>query len=280
MLTGTAPLEAFAADAATMPGFATETAGLGDVELLKVFLEVAVTGRTSTLPPGLHPSNPPTAVLHVWRVGSSPWGPFSMAEARVGCRSGTRPRGLVLGCVVDGPDPAVADLRARWGFPARPGQVVLRRTYDGVRAEVALGGGPVCVVEAFDPVPVDPADLAWTTTLTLAGTPRGTRLVQVEVDHRPVRSERLRARVPVFDATAWAHPDLVPTVVVSASVSVGAATLPRLRFVARPDELAFTGTEPTATDDTEPTATDDTEPTATDDTEPTATDHTEPTAQG
>jgi hypothetical protein len=249
MLSGTARLDDLLVGAATMPDLATAPEALDQVELLKVVTETRFAHRTAALPSGLHPTNPPTAILHVWRVGSSPWGPFSMAEARVGCRSGTRPRGLVLGCVVEGSDAAIAALRSRWGFPARPGRVTLRRTYDGVTASVALQGAggtgaEVCAVHAVDPDPIDGADLAWTTTLTLAHTPRGPRLVQLEVEHRADRAERLQARIDRFDGDAWAHPALTPTHVVSASVTVGAAVLPALRFVARPEELAFTGTEP------------------------------------
>ncbi|MCU0274170.1 MAG: acetoacetate decarboxylase family protein [Acidimicrobiales bacterium] len=244
MLSGTATLADLLLGAATMPDLATAPAELGGVELLKVVTETRFAHRTATLPHGLHPTNPPTAILHVWKAETSPWGPFSMAEARVGCRSGTRPRGLVLGCVVDGPDAAVDALRARWGFPARPGRVALRRTYDGVTASVAVDRVEVCSVHAVDPDPIDGSDLAWTTTLTLAHTPRGPRLVQLEVEHRVERAERVRARVDRFDGDAWAHPALAPTHVVSAAVTVGTAVLPSLRFVARPEELAFTGTEP------------------------------------
>lgn len=244
MLSGTARLADLLVGAAGMPDLATAPEALGEVELLKVVTETRFAHRTAALPSGLHPTNPPTAILHVWRVGSSPWGPFSMAEARVGCRSGTRPRGLVLGCVVEGADEAIAALRARWGFPARPGRVTLRRTYDGVTASVAVEGSEVCAVHAVDPDPIDGSDLAWTTTLTLARTPRGPRLVQLEVEHRVARAERVQARVDRFDGDAWAHPALAPTHVVSAAVTVGAAVLPSLRFVARPEELAFTGTEP------------------------------------
>lgn len=246
MLSGTASLAELLVGAATMPDLATAPEQLGGVELLKVVAETRFADRTAALPSGLHPTNPPTAIIQVWKVASSPWGPFSMAEARVGCRSGTRPRGLVLGCVVDGSDAAIAALRARWGFPARPGRVTLRRTYDGVAASVAVEGVEVCAVHAVDPDPIDGADLAWTTTLTLADTPRGPRLVQLEVEHHVDRAERVRARVDRFDGDGWATPALTPTHVVSATITVGSAVLPTLRFVARPEELAFTGTEPAA----------------------------------
>ena len=47
-----------------------------------------------------------------------------------------------------------------------------------------------------------------------------------------------------FVAEEWGEERLVPVYPVSASLAQGRLTLPELRFVCRPDELAFTGTEP------------------------------------
>ena len=63
--------------------------------------ELPYASREPLLPPGLHPTTPPLMVLLAWRVADSPWGPFSMAQARISCRSGVRPRGFVAGCIVD-----------------------------------------------------------------------------------------------------------------------------------------------------------------------------------
>ena len=242
MLTGTASPESLTAHAATMASFDAEPVDLGGVELLKVTYETRMGQRTASLPPALHPSNPPTLIVHVWRVAESPWGPFAMAEARVGCRSGTRPRGFVIGCIVDG-EAAAGALAAGWGFPVRPGSVELDRGYDRAAAAVHLAGERVCEIDAIEPEPLGLDDIAWTTTMTLAHTPSGLRLVQVDVDHTLDRSERLTPRHLGVDAAAWIHPTLDPYHPVSAAVTVGRATLPALRFVARPDELGFTGTE-------------------------------------
>jgi hypothetical protein len=232
---------------AALADFDTEALTLPGVELLQALCEIAVTGRESSLPSGLHPTNPPTCVLQVWRCPESPWGPFALAQARVGCRSGLRPRGFVQGCVVDGPAAAIAALRGRWGFPAQPGTVELRRGYDGVTAGAAIGGGAGTAVLAFtglDPDPLGPEDVAYTTTLTLADTPRGLRLVQVDADVAPVRAERLRPRLDAFATPGWVHASVVPVHPVSASITVADLTLERLRYVCLPEELAFTGTEP------------------------------------
>jgi hypothetical protein len=46
-----------------------------------------------------------------------------------------------------------------------------------------------------------------------------------------------------FDAGAWGDPRVQPVYPVSASLAVADVTLPRIRFLCRPDVLAFEGTE-------------------------------------
>jgi hypothetical protein len=253
VLRGTGDPDELVGGRATLADFDTEAVTLAGVELLQVVAEIAVAGREASLPSGLHPTNPPTCVLQVWRCPDSPWGPFAQAQVRVGCRSGLRPRGFVQGCVVDAPEAAAA-LRARWGFPARPGAVELRRGYDGVTASASLApagtGGTVVpptavlAISGLDPEPLGVDDVAYTATVTLADTPRGLRLVQVDADVVAARAERLRPRLDAFATADWVHGSVAPVHLVSASIAVADVTLQRLRYVSRPDELAFTGTEP------------------------------------
>jgi hypothetical protein len=101
----------------------------------------------------------------------------------------------------------------------------------------------VVSLRAFDPEPLSPGDVSYSSSVVLAGTPRGMRLVQVDVDAAPARAERVRPRLGEFDAPAWVHPTIDPYHPVSASVARGEMTLQHLRYVCKPDELAFTGTE-------------------------------------
>ena len=250
MLSGTATVEEFMARAATMADFATEACALPGAQVLQLMFETAVGGRQTSLPAGLHPTNPPSMVVQAWHCPESPWGEFSLAMARVQCRSGLRPRGFVQGCVVDNADAAVA-LGARWGFPASVGAVALDVGYHDTQLTVELDGpsGAACVFagRALDPIPLGTADVAFSTTLTLAHTPRGPRLVQVDTDLACDRAERLVACAPVIDAAGFGlHPSVVVTHPVSASLSRGTLTLQPLRYVCRPEELAFTGTESTS----------------------------------
>ena len=58
--------------------------------------------------------------------------------------------------------------------------------------------------------------------------------------------ERLAGRLERFDGGAFGEPLLLPSRVVSAALSTVTLTHPPVRFVCKPDELAFTGTEPVA----------------------------------
>jgi len=245
MLCGTASVEELMAGAATMADFATEACTLPGAQVLQVMFETAVTGRQTSLPAGLHPTNPPSMVVQAWHCPESPWGACSIAMGRVQCRSGLRPRGLVQACVVDNADAAGA-LAARWGFPARVGAVTLDVRYHDTQLAVVLDGHTVLDLRALDPIPLGSDDVAFSTSLTLAHTPRGPRLVQVDTDLACDRAERLVACMPTIDANAFGlHPSVVLTHPVSASLSRGTLTLAPLRYVCRPDELAFTGTEST-----------------------------------
>ena len=245
MLVGTAPVDELLAHAATMESFDTEAVELPGTELLQAMYEVRVTGREAALPAGLHPVHPPTFVVQVWRSPETPWGPCTIAQGRIGARSGLRPRGHVQACVCD--NEAAADaLRARWGLPVQVGTVDLRRHFDGTEADVAVDGESVLALRGTDPEPLGTGDVAYSTAVALAHTPRGLRLVQVEYDMVAERAERLRLHpLRTFDgARLGVHPTVDPWYPVSASIAVGTVTLQRLRYVCRPDELAFTATEP------------------------------------
>jgi hypothetical protein len=245
MLSGTATVDDLMAHAATMADFGTEACVLPGAQVFQVMVETAVTGRQTSLPAGLHPTNPPSMVLQAWQCPESPWGAFSIAMGRVQCRSGLRPRGFVQACVVDNADAAGA-LAARWGFPARVGAVTLDVAYHDTQLTVDVDGARVLDVRALDPIPLGADDVAFSGTLTLAHTPRGPRLVQVDTDLPCERAERLVATMPTIDGAALGlHPSVTVTHPVSASLSRGTLTLQPLRYVCRPDELAFTGTEST-----------------------------------
>ncbi|NIP16648.1 MAG: hypothetical protein GWM88_18610 [Pseudomonadales bacterium] len=243
MLTGTADLAELAEDAPTLEAFLTEPVQLEDVECFQLTAEMRSSARESVLPSGLHPTIPAALSLQAWNVGESPWGEFALCCCRVSCRSGVRARGFSTGSVVRG-DAALTVLRDAFGFPARAGDVDLRRHYDGVDLAVRDDHGPILEIAALDPDPLGLEDVQYTGTLNLADTPLGLRLVQVESRHSATRVERLSARIRRFDGASWGNERLAPYRVIAASVALESIVIPPVRFVCKPDELAFTGTEP------------------------------------
>lgn len=238
MLIGRASLDELAAGAPVMSSMDPEPVTFEEIEVFQAIFEMAYAARESTLPPGLHPTTPPLLVVLAWKVPEGPWGAFTMAQVRVSCRSGVRPRGFVAGCLVDSAT-AASELSERWGFPASVADVRLHRFYDST----VLDAGDALRITGMDPDPLGPGDVQYTVTTTLAHTPRGLRLVQVEPEYDLRRVERVRPRLDHFDDTAWGSRGLDPRYPVSASVGVGTLSIPRLRFVSRPDVIAFEGTE-------------------------------------
>jgi hypothetical protein len=242
MLTGRADVNLLAARAPVMTSFAAEPLHLEEAEILQAAFEQPYALRETSLPPGLYATSPPLLVLLVWQVARSPWGPFALAQARVSGRSGARPRGFVVGCVIDNPEAAAA-LASDWGLPAVPGSVELLRGYDRAELAVQADGRTAVRMVGLDPDPLSVDDVQFSVTTTLATTPRGVRLVQLEPEYELRRVERLRPRLDSFDARAWGGPPLEPGYPVAATISVGDITIPPIRYVSRPDVSAFQGTE-------------------------------------
>jgi len=247
MLTGTADIARLADAAPVIPAYLAEPLVFDGVTLLQMVLEMRNGAREAVLPPALHPTIPPTLSVQVWQIAASPWGAFGMAVARVSCRGGVRARGFTVAAVAS-TEGACRGLRETLGYPALPADVRCFASYSGAEAAVVRDGRELFRARAIDPVPMGADDVQYTSTLNLAQVPAGLRLVQVDFDVQPERVERLHGHLEVFDASAWGNPLLDPYFVVATSVATGRVTFPPLRFLLRPAELAFTGTEAIARD--------------------------------
>ena len=243
MLIGTAPVDAFLSHAATMPNLDTPAVTIPEAVVVQALFEIRVSGRDISLPPALHPTNPPTFVAQFWYCPQSPWGPFSLAQGRVGSRSGLRPRGFIQGCICDNPV-AAESLRLGWGLPVQEGFVTIQRNYDGVNAAAGIGETTVIEVYGRGPDPLGPDDISYSAGVSMAYTPRGLRLVQCDMDMTAQRAERVKPKLLKFTNERWGiHPAVDPYFAVSASVAAGELALQKLRYLCKPDELAFSGTE-------------------------------------
>jgi hypothetical protein len=242
VLFGTANLDALAADAPVMARLDTEPLVLPAVSVLQATFEMPSAARDVLLPAALHPTDPPLASWLFFGCSDGPFGPFVLAQLRVSCRSGLRPRGFLVESVVDSADAGRA-LAERWGYRSCVGEVRVARQYDAVTATVRLGGATILDVALRDPDPLGAHDLQYTASMHLAHTPRGLRLVQVDPTFAVERAERGRPHLAAFEAAAWGDARLAPTAPVVASIARADVTLPKLRYLCRPDVWAFEGTE-------------------------------------
>jgi hypothetical protein len=242
MLIGTASVEELAARRPVVESFDGEPALCEGGDVLYVTYEIATGHEEAMLPPGLHPTDPPIVTWVFHRFAGSPWGPFAMAQTRIECRSGLRLRGFLVSAVVDNPEAAVA-LGKRWGYTTRAGTIELRRHYDSARAMAIVDDRVVLDLALTHAEPLSPNDLQYVANMNLARTPLGVRLLQVEPRYEFHRVERWRPQVLAFDGAAWGDARIHPVYPVSASLASADVTLPPIRFVCRPDVLAFEGTE-------------------------------------
>jgi len=242
VLAGNADVAALARRAPRLAGFDAQPLTLSGVELLQLSYELGGGPPESFFPPALLPTLPVLAVLALWKVSEGPLGPFTLAQLRLTCRSGVRPRQLLLASFAEG-EPARAALNEHFAFGAQQARVRVERFYDRVEGSVSLGGETLLDVRALGPLPLAVGDLQFFSSMHPAQTPQGLRLVQVDADLDVTRAERALPEVSRFDAAAFGAPGATLAWPVAAAVALADVTLPRVRFVCRADAHAFAGTE-------------------------------------
>jgi hypothetical protein len=214
---------------------AAEPVDVGRAEILQAAFEHAGLRGDTFLPAGLVPTVPLLVTMLALRVPDSPHGPFTLAEVRMSCRSGARARALVVAAAVDGSADAAAWLGAGWGIGGEQAAIRFERRYDEVRVTA-----PWFDVSLTAPRPIGVGDVQYVTSLLPVTTDAGERLVQVELDIALDRVERGR---PILHSFTTPVPGLDPRFPVAATSALGTLTLPRVRFVLRPDVPPNVGTE-------------------------------------
>ncbi|MCH2172004.1 acetoacetate decarboxylase family protein [Myxococcota bacterium] len=243
MLQGTANISDFERGAPSLADFETEALVLPRASVLQVLYEIDSDDMCALLPPALHPTLPPVVNWSFYRFPDTPWGEVNLAQTRLQCRSGLRPRGLLLNAAIDN-EAAGAALASRFGFRSERAEVSLRIGYDEVRGQVEFDGDLVLDLGARDPQPLGATTVQFVSNVHPAQTPAGFRLVQVDFQHVVERAEACQPVLDEFDAEAWGDERIEPSYPISAAYCLADVTLPKLRFVCRPDVMAFEGTEP------------------------------------
>ncbi len=244
-LTGTRNLSDLAAEAPHLPSLDVDHWDLPKAQILTVMYEMDDDAMLSLIPPALHPTIPPTLVFTVTRVPESPAGSYVLAEVRVGCRSGARPRGFLARGYTDSQQ-AVDALGARYGYPLKKAAVTLEKRYDRIHAMVETDR-IVLDVALMNPEPVSGNDLQYLSNLNIARVPREggekARLVQIDPDYTFHSADRGKPQLRAFDADAWELPGARPYYPVSASFAVADISMPALRYLVDPDKPPLASVE-------------------------------------
>ncbi len=248
MLVGTEDPKRFEKEAPTIATFAGESLELPDCIFLQALCEVESERMCEMLPPALHPTLPPVVGWSAFEAADSEWGAFRLAQLRIECRSGLRPRGLLVRSVVESVDPDGSErlasaLAARFGFRCVVGEVVLARAYDETRLSVACGAHTLVELVLRKPERIGETDTQFVSSLHPAQTPNGFRLVQVDTEYAVKRAERGRLEIAGFDAAGWGEERIRPTLALPGVVGRADVSIRPIRFVCRADVLAFQGTE-------------------------------------
>jgi hypothetical protein len=244
-LTGTRDLSDLAAEAPHIPSLDIDHWDLPKAQILTVQYEIDDDAMVSLLPPALHPTIPPTLIFTVTRVPESPAGAYLLAEVRVGCRSGARPRGFLVRAFTDS-DQAVRALGERYGYPLKKAAVTLEKRYDRIHAMVETNH-VVLDVSLMNPEPISGNDLQYLSNLNIARVPReggeAPRLVQIDPDYVFHSADRGKPQLNAFDATAWELAGARPYYPVSASYAVADISMPALRYLVDPTKPPLASVE-------------------------------------
>lgn len=245
-LAGKMNVEAFAAHSAReIHGHKTEPWSLKGAQILNVHYEINNDTIAELLPVTMRPSIPAWAVFNVTRYPESPVGAFTIAEVRIGCRAGVRPRGFVLRSYVDN-EAAARELAQRWGFPTVVGKVYLRGFHDRVVARVTTAAGKSALeMEMVDREPISGTDIQYNSSMHLARNKEDGKLEVVQVDPEWVfhKVERGRPQISVLDSESWGAGHLLRAdYPISATYTNCDVTLGKIRYTCDPNKDAFQGT--------------------------------------
>ncbi len=247
MLIGTGDPEERADRAPTMDSLDTDSLTLPDVSVLQVISEIGSAAMCEMLPPALHPTLPPAVSWLVYDCKKTPWGPMRLAQTRIECRSGTRPRGLLSHAICNNQQAAVA-LEQRWGYSVGVGEIDFRRSYHEVHCRVEVQNEifedeTVLQIGMRNPQPLEAGSIQFVAGMHPVNTPKGYRLLQCDPTHAETESQYGSPIVEEFEPDAWGDARIDPVYPVSAAFCKAEITLPKLRFLCRPGEMAFSGTE-------------------------------------
>lgn len=204
---------------------------LADVEIFYSLFELPMSVAIARLPRSLHPSIPAVMGINFWRVPTSPFGEFNLAYVGLACRTGIKPRHLVIGAWCDNPS-AAQFFSDRYGFNCRLAEVRCRESYERVVGQIAVGG--VTIVETlaseFVPIVGGGGTVKYSPPLNLAKIDGRAMFAQFEATYAFKRVSRGVVENEIYRAIEVGDGAIEPTTPIAGTFAVCDVQLLPIRF--------------------------------------------------
>jgi len=210
----------------------TETLALADVEIAYSLFEIPMATLVSALPVSLHPSIPAVLATSFWRVPTSPFGAFNFSYVGLACRTGIKPRHMVVQAWCDNLQ-ASAYLRDRYGFDCAQAEVRCHESYERVQGQVSVEGVVMLDITITDCVPIvsGGGSVKYSPPLSLTTINDRVGFAQFEAGYSFKRVLRGPVKAKTFAVAAPGKVSIQPTYSVAGTFAVCDVELFPVRFV-------------------------------------------------
>ena len=178
----------------------SKTLRIENVDVFYSLFEVSMEDALALIPSGLHPSIPAVMGVTFWRAKDSEFGAFTLGFAALACRTGIKPRHLVLQAYCDN-ERAREFFGARYGFNCEPADVFFQENYDRFYGRVTQNGKIVLEAETSEALPLVGGGVAvkYSPPLNATQINGENTLVQFEAGYEFKRAARGKPKLLAFD---------------------------------------------------------------------------------
>ncbi len=204
---------------------------ISDVEIFYSLFELPMGTAIARLPASLHPSIPAVMGTCFWQVPASDFGEFQLAYVGLACRTGIKPRHMVIGAWCDNPA-AARFFRERYGFNCRTAELQCRETYDRVLGRVTLERDIILEIVATELIPITGGggSVKYSPPLNLALSGERAKLAQFEASYDFKRVSRGTVQATTYLPAEVGDAAVAPTYPVSGTFAVCDVELMPARF--------------------------------------------------
>ena len=124
-----------------------------NVDVFYSLFEISMQDALSLIPTGLHPSIPAVLGVTFWRAKESELGPFNLAFVALACRTGIKPRHLVLHAYTDSAE-AQDYFGKQYAFNCEIAEVFFQENFDRFYGKVTQGEAVLLESETTEALPL------------------------------------------------------------------------------------------------------------------------------